>query len=115
MGLKSVDDFQQLVVGWAGPGVRLVLEEGGPMLTTRVDSFVFRISRNSKMCETGHCFAKFRSFCETCFVCFSRKYEIRNRKLSTLVLSRYFLRPTKQLFERKDPIFFRFPLTIDQS
>ena len=74
MGLKSVDDFQQLVVGWAGPGVRLVLEEGGPMLTTRVDSFEFRILRNTKMCETGHCFAEeFRSFHKTCFAFFLSK------------------------------------------
>ena len=55
----------------------------------RVDSFIFRISRNTKLCKTGHCFTKFRSFRKTRFACCSRKYKIQNRKLSTLVSCRY--------------------------
>ena len=62
MGLMTVDDFSPTSsrpVWERGP----VLEGGGLTLATRVDSFIFRISQNTKICETGHCFAEFQSFC----------------------------------------------------
>ena len=52
----------------------------GPALATSDDSFVFLILRNTKLCETGHCYAEFQSFLETLFACCSRKYKIGNCK-----------------------------------